>query len=81
MDGKVNPDLEVSLGDTVRVEFTSTQGFHDWVVDGFNAATEMVRVGNTSFAEFKADKKGTFEYYCSVGSHRVSGMKGKLVVE
>jgi plastocyanin len=28
-----------------------------------------------------ADKKGTFEYYCSVGQHRALGMKGKLVVE
>ena len=32
-------------------------------------------------AEFTADKVGSFEYYCSVGSHRSMGMKGVLKVE
>ena len=77
-----NPDIVVNNGDKVRIEFTSTQGFHDWVVDEFSAATSKVRDtdGMTS-VEFTADEVGTFEYYCSVGEHRENGMKGNLIVE
>jgi len=81
MDGVTNPDIKVKEGDKVRIEFTSTEGFHDWVVDEFNAATSKVGEGSPTFVEFTADKKGTFEYYCSVGSHRAQGMKGNLIVE
>jgi plastocyanin len=81
MDGNDNPEIKVKEGDRVRIEFTSTSGFHDWVVDTFGA-TEQVREGEgMTSVEFVADKKGTFEYYCSVGRHRENGMKGNLVVE
>jgi heme/copper-type cytochrome/quinol oxidase subunit 2 len=80
-NGVDNPDIKVDLGETVRIEFTSTSGFHDWVVDEFSAATEQVKTDGSTFVEFVADKKGTFEYYCSVGSHRANGMKGNLIVE
>jgi len=81
MDGQESPDLKVKQGDTVRVEFTSEQGFHDFMISEFNAATEKVMAGNTTSVEFLADKKGTFEYYCSVGTHRQQGMKGNFIVE
>ena len=78
-----NPDLKVKQGDKVRIEFTSSQGFHDWKIDEFSAATERVSDtdSKTVTVEFIADKKGTFEYYCSVGEHRLMGMKGNLIVE
>ncbi len=82
MGGKTAPELRVKEGDTVRIEFTSTSGTHDWVVDEFGAATARVsNGGGSTFIEFVADKKGTFEYYCSVGEHRSRGMWGNLVVE
>ena len=81
MDGKVAPDLVVNEGDTVRIEFTSTAGFHDWTLTEFSAATQRVNAGGSTFVEFVADKSGTFEYFCSVGSHRSLGMKGKLIVQ
>ena len=81
MDGEENPTITVKKGDTVRIEFTSDDGFHDWVVDEFNAATEQVRPGSPTSVTFVADEAGSFEYYCSVGSHRENGMKGMLVVE
>lgn len=74
-------EIRVKKGDKVRVNFTSTGGFHDWTVDEFSAATQQVNAGGTTFVEFTADKAGTFEYYCSVGNHRQLGMKGSLVVE
>jgi plastocyanin len=80
MDGTENPTLNVKQGDRVRIEFTTTSGFHDWVVDEFNAKSKQVGDGQSSSVEFVADKKGTYEYYCSVGTHRQMGMKGQLIV-
>lgn len=77
-----NPDIKVKEGDIIKIEFSSTQGFHDFVIDELNAATEKVRPENgITSIEFTADKKGTFEYYCSVGEHRANGMRGKFIVE
>jgi len=81
MNDTESPTITVQEGDTVRIEFTSTQGFHDFVVKEFNASTTKVSDGGSTFVEFVADKKGTFEYYCSVGAHRANGMKGNVIVE
>lgn len=74
-------EIRVKLGDMVRIDFTSTGGFHDWVVDEFDAATDKVNEGETTSVTFLADQVGSFEYYCSVGSHRAQGMVGTLIVE
>lgn len=74
-------EIRVKNGDTVKVVFKSTDGFHDFSVDGYSIATSRVSSGGTASVEFVADKVGTFEYYCSVGSHRQMGMKGNLIVE
>lgn len=74
-------EIRVTQGDRVKITFTSESGFHDWVVDEFKAATEKVQTGGTTSVEFVADKKGTFQYYCSVGTHRQMGMVGNLIVE
>ncbi|PIR76784.1 MAG: hypothetical protein COU32_00205 [Candidatus Magasanikbacteria bacterium CG10_big_fil_rev_8_21_14_0_10_42_10] len=81
MDGQTAPVLKVKEGSTVHIDFTSEGGFHDWKIDEFSAATERVQSGDTTSIEFVANKKGTFEYYCSVGSHRANGMFGTLIVE
>ena len=80
MNGVESPNIVVNEGDKVRIELKSGQGFHDWVVDEFSATTPRVKDGESTFVEFTADKKGTFEYYCSVGEHRTMGMKGNLIV-
>ncbi len=74
-------EIRVKKGDTVTLNFESEAGFHDWVVDEFSARTEKVRAGGKTSVTFVADKTGTFEYYCSVGSHRANGMVGNLIVE
>ena len=43
------------------------------------ATVKMVR-GNDSVTVV-SDKTGSFEYYCSVGTHRQMGMKGTLTVK
>jgi len=74
-------EVTVQKGDRVKIVFASNEGFHDWVVDEFDAATSRVSVGQSTSIEFIADQVGTFEYYCSVGNHRQLGMVGKLIVE
>ena len=74
-------EVRVKKGDTVKINFEASEGFHDWAVDEFKAKTKQVAPGTKTSVEFIADKKGIFEFYCSVGNHRAQGMVGKLVVE
>jgi plastocyanin len=77
-----NPNLiTVNKGDTVRIVFTNEEGFHDWVLDEFDAKTKQIQAGQTETIEFVADEAGEFEYYCSVGTHRQMGMVGTLIVK
>jgi nitrite reductase (NO-forming) len=80
-DNVENPDLKVKLGDKIRIEFANEEGFHDFVIDEFSAKTPQIGAGKISTVEFTADKLGTFQYYCSVGTHRQMGMKGNFIVE
>lgn len=74
-------EIRVNAGDTVKITFTNAEGFHDLVINEFSAKTAQIKSGESETIEFVADKVGTFEYYCSVGSHRAQGMVGKLIVE
>jgi plastocyanin len=73
--------IEVSKGDTVKITFKNSSGKHDWKIDEFNASTKILGSGEEETVEFVADKAGSFEYYCSVGSHRQMGMVGTLTVK
>jgi plastocyanin len=74
-------EIRVKEGDTVKITFKNTGGFHDWTIDEFGAATKQIPAGEEETIQFVANKKGSFEYYCSVGQHRQMGMKGTLIVE
>jgi len=74
-------EIKVKKGDTVKVVFQNTGGFHDFVIDEFSLKTATIADGQSETVEFTADKTGTFEFYCSVGTHRQMGMKGNLIVE
>ena len=74
-------EIHVKLGDTVKINFKNDGGFHDFKIDEFNVATKQIKTGETDTVTFVANKKGTFQYYCSVGNHRANGMKGSLIVE
>ena len=79
--GYSEEEITVNQGDTVTINLTSSDGRHDWVVDEFNAATEVIEEGETTSVTFVADQVGEFEFYCSVGSHREQGMVGTLIVQ
>lgn len=74
-------EIRVKVGDTVRVTLSSESDMHDWVIDEFDARTQMLSAGEAESVVFVADKAGEFEYYCSVGDHRQMGMVGTLIVE
>lgn len=73
--------MTVKKGDRVKITFKNVEGFHDLKIDEFSIATQKLQAGQEESIEFTADKTGSFEYYCSVGSHRAMGMKGFLIVE
>jgi plastocyanin len=73
-------EIRVNVGDTVRLTYENGGGFHDWVLDEFDAATQRITGGQSDTIEFTADRAGTFEFYCSVGNHRALGMVGDFVV-
>jgi len=73
--------ISVTKGDTVQITFKNMEGFHDLIIDEFNAKTKQLSAGQEETIQFVADKIGTFEYYCSVGSHRAMGMVGTLEVK
>lgn len=62
--------ITVNKGDKVTIIFKNTGGFHDWKIDEFGAATKQIQGGAEETITFVADKTGSFEYYCSVGTHR-----------
>lgn len=74
-------EIRVKKGDTVVINFESTDGFHDWVLDEFDAASSRINEGEKTSVTFVANKAGTFQYYCSVMNHRQKGMIGYLIVE
>lgn len=74
-------EIRVKEGTRVRLVFINAAGTHDWVIDEFSARTKILQGAGSDTVEFVANKRGTFEYYCSVGTHRQMGMKGNLIVE
>lgn len=74
-------EIRVNKGDTVRITFNNMEGFHDFTIDGYNVKTKQIQAGQSDMVEFVADKAGTFEFFCGVGTHREMGMIGKLIVE
>ena len=73
--------ITVKKGQKVKIVFQNEGGTHDWVIDEFNAHTTRIQGGQSTSLEFTPDKTGTFEFYCSVGTHRQMGMKGNLIVQ
>ena len=74
-------NIQVSRGDTVRITVINDDGTHTLFVKGYSERTDIVSSGNTRVLEFVADKAGTFNSWCEVGSHRSLGMEGTLIVQ
>lgn len=74
-------EILVKKGDRVRVTFENVEGFHDFAIAEYSVKTKQIQVGQTDTIEFTADKTGTFEFICTVPTHKDKGMLGQLIVE
>jgi len=72
--------ITVDRGDTIKITFKNTDGYHDFKINELNVTAERISGGQEEIIQFMADKAGTFEYYCSVNTHKTMGMKGTLMV-
>jgi heme/copper-type cytochrome/quinol oxidase subunit 2 len=73
--------IEVTQDDLVKIELHSADIAHSLTIDGYRIA-KRVDSGHTVTFEFRADRPGTFPYYCSLktddGCRR---MRGELVIK
>lgn len=77
-----NPNIiEVNQGDNLRLKIKSIDVMHGFAVPDYDI-DEVLTPNEELIVEFKADKKGTFEFRCTVfcGSGH-SDMKGTLLVK
>ena len=72
--------VEVTQDDLVKITLRSEDEAHSFAIDGYRIMKRVPAGGSTTF-EFRADKPGTFAFYCAMTNadgHR--NMKGELVV-
>ena len=80
--GQVNPDLRVPENSVVLISVVNGDGaIHDIAVPEFGAKSEqIVGKGSAAAIVFRANKKGVYEYLCTLPGHKAAGMFGKIVV-
>jgi len=83
IDGVVNPELVVNVGDLVRITLVNGDPtLHDLVIDEFGVRVpQLTQLNETQTVEFVAEMPGFFTYYCDIPGHRLVGMFGTLRVE
>jgi len=73
--------IEVLQNDLVKIELRAEDIAHSWTVDDYRIA-KRVSPGQTVTFEFRADKAGTFRFYCSLQTEDgCRQMHGELVVK
>ncbi|MDQ7033343.1 MAG: cupredoxin domain-containing protein [Anaerolineae bacterium] len=72
IDGIVNPELRVVLGQTVKITVINGDPvLHDMIIDAFDVTTgELVDAEQVGEFVFVASEVGTFTYNCSVPGHK-----------
>jgi plastocyanin len=74
--------ITVNNGDSVTVTFTNNGKYpHNFVINELNVKGKTIQPGESDTVSFTADKAGSFEYYCSVDSHKDKGMTGTITVQ
>ncbi len=75
--------IEAKAGSTIRIKLVNVEGTHDFDLDELGVESSRLRAGEEEILEFEVptDSAGkTYEFYCSIGSHRELGMVGSFVV-
>lgn len=72
--------LEVQANDLVKISFTAADMPHSFTLDEYRISKRAGR-GNSVVFEFRADRAGTFPFYCNLTQDdRCRKMRGELVV-
>ena len=72
--------IEVQKDDLVKITFTAADIAHSFTVDSYRIA-KRAGAGQTVVFEFRADRSGTFPFYCNLSQDdKCREMKGELVV-
>ena len=72
--------IEVQKDDLVKITFTAEDMPHSFNNESYRIA-KRAGAGQSVTFEFRADRAGTFEFYCNLKQdERCRDMKGKLVV-
>ena len=73
--------IEVNRNDLVKISFTARDIPHSFTIDEYRIV-KRAGLGQTVTFEFRADRAGTFSYYCNLTQdERCKNMKGRLVVK
>ena len=73
--------IEVNQDDLVRIELHTEDIAHSFTIDAYRIAKRAVPGHMVAF-EFRADKAGTFPYYCNLQiDEGCRQMRGELVVK
>lgn len=82
IDGLVNPELVVNVGDTVKITLINgVEMTHDLTLSDFSVSTgELTAKDQTATLEFVADKTGVFSYHSAIPGYRETGLIGAFRV-
>jgi heme/copper-type cytochrome/quinol oxidase subunit 2 len=80
-DHRFSPDrIEVQQDDLVKITVSSEDIAHSFTIDEYRIAKRIAGGGTLTF-EFRADRAGTFPFYCNLTSEPGHGAaRGQLVV-
>lgn len=73
--------VKVKKGEKVTITVKSAEGVHNLFIGGYDVRSDVKGMSESATVSFVADKIGTFDMWCEVGSHKALGMTGKLIVE
>ena len=74
--------INVKKGETIKLVVKSTTGTHGLAVSELNIKTKSIKPSKEETIIFKAEKTGTFPFYCNVycgSGHK--NMKGSIVIK
>lgn len=72
--------ITVKQGETVKLNLVSDDSPHTFTINQL-AVNQQFTYGKNAQVTFVASKKGTFQFYCAVPTHKENGMVGTLIVE
>lgn len=75
--------IKASPGEVITVNVTNSGGSHNFVIAELNLTSRIITAGESDSVTFTIPEDAggkTFEFFCSVGSHRAQGMVGQVIV-